>query len=157
MKAILQVIADTITEPPRVQDSGLGSELRIPSPTFNTLQDTLSQLVTISYSSDPDLEPIITLRTPQPLSPETPFKTPPDVTPGSPIKNSSSDTSLSFQTPTEVSPGNQSPVEKVPSVSFPSKFLSVMYFYFQINTDLCFFLPILQGYIEVNIGSLKLP
>ncbi|XP_073997979.1 uncharacterized protein isoform X2 [Rhodnius prolixus] len=116
----VEVIADTITEPPRVQDSGLGSELRIPSPTFNTLQDTLSQLVTISYSSDPDLEPIITLRTPQPLSPETPFKTPPDVTPGSPIKNSSSDTSLSFQTPTEVSPGNQSPVEKVPSVSFPS-------------------------------------
>ncbi|KAF6199660.1 hypothetical protein GE061_005958 [Apolygus lucorum] len=97
-----------------VQDSGLGSETRIPSPTFTTLQDTLTQLVTISYSSDPDLASVITLRTPVPMSPEAPYKTPPDITPSSPNQNSSSDTSLSFQTPTEITPGNESPIERLP-------------------------------------------
>uniref|UniRef100_A0A146MET5 Protein MRVI1 n=2 Tax=Lygus hesperus TaxID=30085 RepID=A0A146MET5_LYGHE len=116
-----------------VQDSGLGSETRIPSPTFTTLQDTLTQLVTISYSSDPDLASVITLRTPVPMSPEAPFKTPPDITPSSPNQNSSSDTSLSFQTPTEITPGNESPVERLPfdrpstSLAIPEKpMLSVL-------------------------------
>ncbi|XP_014240896.1 uncharacterized protein LOC106661783 isoform X2 [Cimex lectularius] len=104
----LQVSSSSSTAP-KVQDSGLGSEVRIASPTFTTLQDTLTQLVNISFASDQEGD--LSLKMPvTPLSPETPFKTGADVTPNSPNRNSSSDTSLSFQTPTEISPGNESPI-----------------------------------------------